>query len=203
MPEHDRCCGTSVGVRIRTWDADHGWLYLLIRRGWHPIGCAPVAGHVKDAHTDVTSALLAEVREETGLQVTDSRVLWEGHLPNLCASLPARPVAGHEWTLVDAEVTGELRPDPEETRGALLATSRKLQAMADATIDFARSGAPVHEQPPSSMEAVWVEHLARLGDITADASARRAVARLYTAPPRFYWLGGAEVPAAEVDPALL
>ena len=51
-----RCCGTSVGV-IVTDTADR---MLMIERGWHPIGIAPVAGHIAEAPDDPPAAPPAE-----------------------------------------------------------------------------------------------------------------------------------------------
>src|SRR5690625_4332025 len=103
MPR-SQCCGTSVGV-IATDAADRT---LMITRGWYPVGIAPVAGHVADAHTDPAAALVAEVREETGLEVTGHRMLAEDlWLPNLCASPPTE-IPGHRWSVATADVTGTL-----------------------------------------------------------------------------------------------
>ncbi|MCY9787938.1 NUDIX domain-containing protein [Nocardiopsis sp. EMB25] len=184
-----RCCGTSVGARVRRRTTT-GWEYLLIGRGWWPLGQAPVAGHVRDAHTDVVAALLAEMAEETGLTVAGYRFLHEGYLPNLCASLPAQPRAGHYWWIYDATVTGTLTPDPEETTGAGWVDADRLQELADITICHAADARPARDLPPQALEAVWVEHLARTGDIQATTDERKIVARLYTVAPDAYWLGG-------------
>lgn len=183
-----RCCGTSVGARVRRRTRS-GWTYLLIGRAWWPSGHAPVAGHVRDAHDDAVSALLAEMTEETGLEVSGHRLLHQVHLPNLCASPPALPIPGHRWWIYDATVTGHLAPDLEETTGAMWVNADRLQELADITIGHAVNGRPARDLPHQALEAVWVEHLARTGDIRARADERTAVAVLYSTGPDTYWLG--------------
>ncbi|WP_017584319.1 NUDIX hydrolase [Nocardiopsis valliformis] len=183
-----RCCGTSVGARVRR-RTPAGWTYLLIGRAWWPNGHAPVAGHVADAHEDAASALLAEMAEETGLQVSSHRLLHQVHLPNLCASRPAFPLLGHRWWIYDATVTGTLAPDLEETTGAVWVNDRELQELADITINHAVDGLAARDLPHRALEAVWVEHLVRTGDIRARSDERAAVARLYATAPDTYWQG--------------
>lgn len=181
-----RCCGTSVGVLI----TDERDRLLMVRRGWWPRGTAPVAGHVHDAHATAAEAAVAEVREEVGLAVTgEPELLWEGHLPNLCASLPAtRP--GHHWWLYRAQATGTLQPAAGETSGAGWYSRDQVQSLADTTTALADGGMAADHQPTESLEAVWVEHLARLGWITVSERARQQIRRLYTTPPPQHWLGG-------------
>ncbi|MEE2036116.1 NUDIX hydrolase [Nocardiopsis sp. CT-R113] len=183
-----RCCGTSVGARVRR-RTNNGWEYLLIGRAWWPIGQAPVAGHVYDAHTDVIDALVAEMHEEVGLEVVSYELLHEVRLTNLCMSLPAAPVAGHHWWLYDVEASGELHPDPEETTGARWVSAAELQRLADITTFHALAGRPARTLPHEALEAVWVTHFAATGDIRATPAALGAVERLYSTPPDEYWLG--------------
>ncbi|SIO84634.1 NUDIX hydrolase [Nocardiopsis sp. JB363] len=183
-----RCCGTSVGVIIENPAGD----LLMVTRGWWPKGTAPVAGHVKDAHTDVASALVAEVEEEVGLTVVGApTTLWRGHLPNLCASLPATPRPGHEWEVAAATVTGRLRPAPGETKGAAWYTPTQVGALALATLEHYRAGGTPAEQPDASLEAVWIRLLHETGHLKGLTVAALDVAeQAYTTPPGEYWLGG-------------
>lgn len=181
-----RCCGTSVGILI----TDQQGRLLMIERGWWPVGIAPVAGHVRDAHDTVAEALAAEVSEEVGLTVVGTpELLWEGHRPNLCQSLPATPVPGHYWWLYRADTTGELAPDPDETKGAAWYTQAEVHALAERTIAHAHGHIPAdaYEATPG-LEAVWVAHLATLGTITATPTDLAAVERLYTTAPPEYWI---------------
>lgn len=183
-----RCCGTSVGARVRRRTTT-GWEYLLIGRAWWPVGQAPVAGHVYDAHTDVIDALVAEMREEVGLTVISYELLHEVRLTNLCQSLPAQPTPGHYWWLYDVEAAGDLSPDPEETTGARWVSAAELQRLADITVFHALAGRPARTLPPEALEAVWVTHFAATGDITVTPAALASVERLYATAPDEYWLG--------------
>jgi 8-oxo-dGTP pyrophosphatase MutT (NUDIX family) len=194
MPS-SRCCGTSVGVLIR----DGAGRLLMITRGWHPVGVAPVAGHVADAHDDAAGAVVAEVSEEVGLSVTSHRIVWEGWLPNLCASPPAFPVPGHRWSVAVATVSGELSPDPVETRGASWYDDGQVEELAARTLRWGRGWVTdIEAQAVPPLEPVWVELLHRTGVREATELEREVARRLYTTPPRTYWLDGRAVPASEV-----
>lgn len=184
--ERARCCGSSVGARVRRRAATGGWEYLLIGRAWWPIGWAPVAGHVYDEHIDVLDALAAELREEAGLTLVRSALIFEVGLGNLCQSPPSAR-HGHHWWVYDVTVTGNLAPDMVETTGARWVDATELQTMADATIRHALDGGHARDLDPTALEAVWVELFTRAGDITATPNARVAVARLYSTPPDTEW----------------
>lgn len=188
IPADKRCCGSSVGARVRRY-TPAGWEYLLIGRAFWPVGQAPVAGHVYDAHTDVIDALIAEMREEVGLTVVSHHLLHEVRMPNLCSSPPAEPIPGHHWWLYDVEATGELASDPEETTGARWVSAAELQRLADITIEHALAGGQARDLPNEALEAVWVAHFAATGDINASSQALVAVERLYATRPDTYWLG--------------
>lgn len=187
MSAGKRCCGSSVGARVRR-HTPSGWEYLLIGRAWWPIGQAPVAGHVYDAHTDVIDALIAEMREEVGLTVVSHRLLHEVRMTNLCQSPPAVPIPGHHWWLYDVQATGELAPALEETTGARWVGDSELQYLADITITHALTGGHARDLPHEALEAVWVAHFATTGDISASSTALTAVERLYATEPDTYWL---------------
>lgn len=188
-----RCCGTSVGGRLtRTNPATGQTEYAILGRAWWPIGWAPFAGHARDhGQESPEEAAIAEGAEELGIHITGLTELFSVHLPNLCASLPHQPKPGHLWTVYDIHTpTTVLTPAPGETTGAEWVTGEELQRLAEATVAFAHTGRPAQEQPRLSLEAVWVELLARAGDITISRTDRDTVARLYTTPPPEYWLGG-------------
>ena len=182
-----RCCGTSVGVII----TDAQDRLLMITRGWWPKGTAPVAGHVKDAHSDVAAALVEEVQEEVGLTVTGSGLLWEGHLPNLCASLPHQPRPGHYWHLATATADGTVVAAPGETLGAEWYDRAQVDALAQATLNHYRAGGVPADQPDASMEAVWLRLLFEAGRLPWVGQDDLALAEAaYSTPPGEYWLGG-------------
>lgn len=182
-----RCCGTSVGVII----TDESDRLLMVTRGWWPKGTAPVAGHVKDAHTDVAGALVAEVQEEVGLTVTGSGLVWEGHLPNLCASLPHQPRPGHYWHLATATAEGTVVAAPGETKGAHWYTRSKVDALAEATLAHYRAGGAAADQPDASLEAVWLRLLHEAGRLPWLTDDDLALAeKAYSTAPGEHWLGG-------------
>lgn len=182
-----RCCGTSVGVIIENTVGD----LLMVTRGWWPKGTAPVAGHVKDAHTDVADALVAEAREEVGLAVTGHRMIWDGHLPNLCASLPHEPRPGHYWHLAEATAEGQVVAAPGETKGATFYSRMQVRALADATLAHYRAGGTAADQPDASLEAVWLRLLFEAGRLPWLSEADLALAETaYSTAPGEYWLGG-------------
>ncbi|SHK96317.1 NUDIX domain-containing protein [Nocardiopsis flavescens] len=190
-PARGQCPGDSVGL-ISTRTAPSGVTELLmIEREWWPIGWACIAGHVKDAHADAPSAVVAEASEEAGVRVTRLRSVRRVWLPNLCQSPPwtAPPGPGHLWELFEGDAEGDPTPAPGETSAAAWVPLPEVQALAEVTMAHALAGGAARDLPRRALEAVWVEHLAELGYITATAEARRAVARLYTTPPDEYWIG--------------
>lgn len=199
LPALQRCCGTSVGAII-TDGADR---LLMVTRGWYPTGIAPVAGHVLDAHTDAAAALAAEVAEEVGLTVTGHRVLWQGWLPNLCASPPAQPIPGHHWVLATATATGTLRPAAGETRGAAWYTPEQVRALAARTLAYARGQITAAEWEISpGLEPVWCHLLTTAGLLDLTGAEVALARRLYTTPPDAYWVTDRLVPATTVAETL-
>ena len=199
LPALQRCCGTSVGAII-TDGADR---LLMVTRGWYPTGIAPVAGHVLDAHTDAAAALAAEVAEEVGLTVTEHRVLWQGWLPNLCASPPAQPIPGHHWVLATATATGTLRPAAGETRGAAWYTPEQVRALAARTLAYARGQITAAEwEIRPGLEPVWCHLLTTAGLLSLTGAEVALVRRLYTTPPDAYWVTDRLVPATTVADTL-
>ena len=195
----DHCCGTSVGAIVR----DEEGALLMVERGWYPTGIAPVAGHVLDAHTDAAAALAAEVAEEVGLTVTSHRVLWQGWLPNLCASPPALPLPGHHWTVATATATGTLRPAAGETRGAAWYTPEQVRALAARTLAYARGQVSEAEwEARPGLEPVWCHLLTTAGLLSLTGAEVAHVRRLYTTPPDAYWVTDRLVPATTVADTL-
>ncbi len=85
--------------------------YLLIGRAQLPIGIAGLAGHVDEGEEPYT-ALVREIREESGLIVRHAKVLFEEELPwNICS----RGITTHRWTLYACDVEGEPERNEEET----------------------------------------------------------------------------------------
>jgi ADP-ribose pyrophosphatase YjhB (NUDIX family) len=97
----------SVGALI-----ERGGKYLLIFRAQDPKCYAGVAGHV-DEGEEPTDAIRREVNEESGLQLTESKLLFEEFVDwNWCR----RGVTGHYWRLYACQVTGEVQLNASETK---------------------------------------------------------------------------------------
>jgi hypothetical protein len=123
--------------------------------------------------------------------VTGSCLLWEGHLPNLCASLPHLPVPGHYWHLATATAEGQVVAAPGETQGAAWYTPDQVRTMAQATLAHYRSGGVAADQPDASLEAVWLRLLHEAGYLPGLSTADLALAETaYSTAPGEYWLGG-------------
>ncbi len=97
----------SVGALI-----ERDGKYLLFDRVKKPFGYAGPAGHVDEGEDPIT-ALLREVKEETGLTVVDFKLLFEEELPwDTCS----RGVPVHQWHFFTCTVEGDLQPELKETR---------------------------------------------------------------------------------------
>lgn len=85
--------------------------YLLINRKNPPPGFAAVTGHI-DEGEEPSDAIIREVREESGLQVTKSTLLFDEMVDwNKCS----RDVTGHYWYLYMCETTGSVSQNINET----------------------------------------------------------------------------------------
>lgn len=99
----------SVGALI-TKEEDGQTKYFLIKRTVPPPGFAGIAGHVDEGETP-EQALVREVREESGLTVTDHKLLYEEELTdNWCVM----EFTNHHWWLYRCEVEGQ----PQTTKEA-------------------------------------------------------------------------------------
>jgi len=99
--------------------------YLLIDRLKVPLGYAGIAGHVDEGELPET-ALEREVREESGLVVVRSRLLFEEERPgNVCS----RGINTHHWRLYACEVSGEIRWNQEETKSIDWYSKKQVRSM--------------------------------------------------------------------------
>ena len=86
--------------------------YLLSERLLFPLGYNGIGGHV-DEGEDADTAIVREVMEEAGLEVTRFTLLFEEELPwDTCSS--GIPV--HYWRLYRCEVVGDLVPSDTEAK---------------------------------------------------------------------------------------
>lgn len=87
---------------------------LIIERAVFPPGFAGPAGHIDEGET-AEQAVVREVKEETGLDVTKYTLLRESGtnvIPNPCS----KGVHHHYWYLYECEVTGEVSRSLRETK---------------------------------------------------------------------------------------
>jgi 8-oxo-dGTP pyrophosphatase MutT (NUDIX family) len=87
--------------------------YLLIDRMKPPLGFAGLAGHIDDDDESPDEAIRREVTEESGLKITDSKLLFEEEI--LWGRCPSGASA-HKWWLYKCEVRGEIYRNEEETK---------------------------------------------------------------------------------------
>jgi ADP-ribose pyrophosphatase YjhB (NUDIX family) len=148
------CDHRSVGILVR-----RAGKLLLIERRRPPFGFAPPAGHV-DARPSFEEAARSELFEETGLTATSLELLAEGRRDNPCR----RPGGDrHYWQVFKAEVTGELVPSTDETRGARWADQFELAHLAERTRQFQRGAIDAAEwQRQPGLEPVWLDWLTQL-----------------------------------------
>ncbi|MFD8316241.1 NUDIX hydrolase [Kitasatospora purpeofusca] len=155
------CDNTSVGVII----TDHQGRYLMFDRATFPVGAAPAAGHF-DNHGGAQAAGRVEVEEELGLTVTSLTRVTGGWRDNPCRRRPGALGTGHNWTVYQATVTGDLTPSARETKNVRWIAPDALQELADRTIAYAQgrlTDAEFEAQP--GVEPVWMQWLADIAAI--------------------------------------
>ncbi|MEV4333497.1 NUDIX domain-containing protein [Streptomyces sp. NPDC049597] len=155
-----RCDHTSVGVLISSPAG-----LLVFDRATFPLGMAPVAGHI-DSHGSPQRAAVAEVAEEVGLTVTRLHLLRKVWAPNRCRR-PNDGTVGHQWTIFEAQASGEIRPSAREVRTPRWIHPDELQQQAQRTAAYAAgqvSEAEFTARP--GLAAVWVRFLHDLQLVT-------------------------------------
>lgn len=86
--------------------------YLLVDRVDPPHGHAGLAGHV-DENEEPLVALKREVNEESGLNVSSCKLLFEEEVPgNFCK----RGIKTHYWYLYECSVSGVVTQNTRETK---------------------------------------------------------------------------------------
>ncbi|MDP3882372.1 MAG: NUDIX domain-containing protein [Nanoarchaeota archaeon] len=94
----------SVGAIIKK-----GEKYLLIDRAKIPEGFACVAGHLESGETP-EQAIIREVKEESGLEVRECKLLFEETFyGNVCS----KGVQNHHWYVFECNVKGEEKKNGE------------------------------------------------------------------------------------------
>lgn len=99
--------------------------YILIDRKNPPLGYAGLAGHVDENETP-EQALWREVKEESGLTVLETRLLFEEEVEdNRCK----RGVNTHYWYLYECSVSGEVQWNPHETKSIGWYTKNEIRKL--------------------------------------------------------------------------
>ena len=110
----------SVGAIIKKDDT-----YLLIDRVKPPLGFAAIAGHIDKGETP-TQALQREVQEESGLTVTNRKLLFEEELNwNTCH----RSVETHYWYVFECETSGGIEKNENEAKNINWCTKEQIQQL--------------------------------------------------------------------------
>lgn len=158
------CDNLSVGVVIRSPEGNHA----LLKRAKFPIGMAPVAGHI-DEHGGPEIAAINEAWEEVGLTIAPDDLvvtaIKDRRVNNTC-----RRTGGdhHVWTVYEAaRFSGDINPDPDETKGAEWYTPEQVQAFADRTKAFlAGEINPNDWEENPGLEDVWLAFYVELGYVS-------------------------------------
>lgn len=156
------CDNTSVGIVV----VDDRGRHLMFDRATFPPGTAPAAGHIDD-HGTAEDAARAEVEEELGLTVTGLTHVTGWWRNNRCRRHPGPRGVGHEWTVFQASITGQLAPSARETKNVRWVDPAVLQELADRTIAYAQgqlTDADFAAGP--GIEPVWMQWLANLAAIS-------------------------------------
>lgn len=111
----------SVGALIKQGDK-----YLLIDRGTPPFGFAGPAGHV-DEGEEPQHAIVREVKEESGLDVIECKLLLEEELNwNWCGG----GIKVHYWYLFECSASGRLNRDERETKSISWYTKEEIKNLS-------------------------------------------------------------------------
>lgn len=156
------CDHTSVGVIVRNQEGK----FALLKRAKFPVGIAPPAGHIDD-HGGVEQAAEDEVYEELGISVKGKlqrTAIYERRVENRC-----RREGGdyHIWYIFKATIeSSELRPSPDETKGADWYDQDGLQMFADRTAAYHTGKISEKDWTANpGLEEVWVPFMSELGYI--------------------------------------
>jgi ADP-ribose pyrophosphatase YjhB (NUDIX family) len=151
------CDHTSVGILV--W---RGADLLLIERRNAPIGYAPPAGHVDEQGSFERAAKL-ELYQEVGLVADQLELLAEGRKDNRCRRENG---TWHYWKIYEANVSGQVRLSPRETRGFIWAAPRVVQELVERTERYSRNLIDEMEWiTKPGLEPIWVEWFKELNII--------------------------------------
>lgn len=115
-----RCSTKSAGVIVR-----RGNKILLLERAFFPFGWACPAGHLKSGEKPI-SGMRRETKEETGLAVTNPRLLLKkARVKNKCVK--GSPY--HDWYIFEGKARGRLKRSKTETKGISWFTPSEIKKL--------------------------------------------------------------------------
>ena len=85
---------------------------LMIDRKKGVLGWACISGHIDDDDDSPETALEREIKEESGLELIDSKLLFQEEINNACS----RGVEYHYWYVYKCEANGTIVKNEEETK---------------------------------------------------------------------------------------
>jgi len=99
--------------------------YLMIDRACPPYGFACVAGHIDDGE-DADTAVIREVKEESGLEVITKKLLKQTEiLWNTCS----KGITVHYWHVYECDVRGRVKRNEQETNEIGWHTPEKIKEL--------------------------------------------------------------------------
>ena len=97
--------------------------YFLIDRAVEPFGYGCVSGHINKGETP-EEALIREVKEEAGLEVTDYELIFEREINNRRCSAGK---VSHYCYIFKCKVRGEININPAEVKSAGWNTRKEIR----------------------------------------------------------------------------
>ena len=110
----------SVGAIIMKDDK-----YLLIDRAKIPFGFAGIAGHI-NKNENVEDALKREVKEESGLDVIRTNLLFK---KELSLEKCSRGILTHFWYVYECEVKGDIKIKKDEVKSINWFSAKKIKKL--------------------------------------------------------------------------
>ncbi len=143
-----KCDNKSVGMLF--WKNDE---LLLIERKRFPFGFAPPAGHVDD-DVSFEDAAIRELKEETGLEAEDIKLIIEGRKDNPCR----RGGQWHYWKIYEVKVKGELKLNKDETKQIAFVPKNILSELAQKTELYNKGKISENDwEKTPGIERVWLD----------------------------------------------
>jgi NADH pyrophosphatase NudC (nudix superfamily) len=99
--------------------------YFLIKRATFPRGHSFIMGHV-DEGEDSDDAIIREVKEESGFDVVEKKLIGEGELKDYSCNKGADC---HYWKIYSCEVSGEMNSNEKEVESCDWFSSEEIKEL--------------------------------------------------------------------------